>query len=146
MAKPISNDYPMIPSVHWIMVAVPLLPALLVSALVLSIFAVGFVSVVLAAACLLGPAVALVAYCTTTIRLFRNRLEFETGLIRRLNHDLPVARIESVGLEQSLLGRMLGYGVLTITAVGGSTSRTAPIYDPYEFRARIWAVMSLSID
>lgn len=146
MPKPISNDYPMIPTVHWIMVAGPLLPALLVCALVLGTFGLGLVSAVLVAACLLCPAAALAAYSTNAVRLFRNRLEFETGLIRTLTYCLPVARIESVGIEQSLLGKMLGYGVLTITAVGGTTSRTAPIYDVHEFRARIWAVMSLSID
>ena len=43
-------------------------------------------------------------------------------------------KVESVNVEQSILGRMLGYGSIIVIGTGGTTEVFGKIADPMEFR------------
>lgn len=55
---------------------------------------------------------------TTEIAITNRRFIYKTGWISRRVQDISLAKIEGSSLEQSVLGRLLGYGRLTIRGTG----------------------------
>jgi uncharacterized membrane protein YdbT with pleckstrin-like domain len=45
-------------------------------------------------------------------------------------------KIESVNVDQSIMGRLLGYGTVTIIGTGGSRETFEQIADPIQFRKK----------
>jgi uncharacterized membrane protein YdbT with pleckstrin-like domain len=59
------------------------------------------------------------------------------GILDRRSLETLLAKIEAIGVEQDLTGRMLGYGTVTITGTGGTQERLERIADPLEFRRQV---------
>lgn len=76
----------------------------------------------------------LVARWTSEFAVTNKRVVIKTGLIARDTLEMNLQKIESVGVDQSLLGRILGYGDLTIIGTGGTRERFPNIADPVRFR------------
>jgi uncharacterized membrane protein YdbT with pleckstrin-like domain len=66
--------------------------------------------------------VPLLRWRTTTYTLTNHRLITRSGIIHKIGHDVPVARITNVAYERSLTDRMFGCGSLVFT-----TSAEAPV-------------------
>ncbi|MFT4295432.1 MAG: PH domain-containing protein [Micropruina sp.] len=64
----------------------------------------------------------LLRWRTTTYTLTNHRLITRSGIITKVGHDVPVARITNVAYERSLTDRMFGCGSLVFT-----TSAEAPV-------------------
>jgi uncharacterized membrane protein YdbT with pleckstrin-like domain len=62
------------------------------------------------------------------------RVIIKLGLVSRRTFEMNLSKIESVNVDQSLLGRMLGYGTITIIGTGGTRETFADIAAPVEFR------------
>jgi uncharacterized membrane protein YdbT with pleckstrin-like domain len=62
------------------------------------------------------------------------RVIIKLGLVSRRTFEMNLSKIESVNVDQSLLGRMLGYGTITIIGTGGTKETFADIAAPVEFR------------
>ena len=54
-------------------------------------------------------------------RLYPDSLEIQSGLISRSVDNLQFFRVRDLGLRQSLLGRLLGVGDVTVTSTDQST-------------------------
>ena len=54
-------------------------------------------------------------------RLYQDSLEIQTGLVSRNVDNLQLFRVRDLGLRQSLIGRLLGVGDLTVTSTDQST-------------------------
>jgi hypothetical protein len=57
--------------------------------------------------------------------------------VERESDETLLSKIEAVAVDQSIMGRMLGYGTLTITGTGGTDEGFPRIADPLEFRRQI---------
>lgn len=55
------------------------------------------------------------------------------GIIRRRVGRILKTKIESVNLRQSVLGRILGYGDVTVAGTGGDVLRFRMVQDPIGF-------------
>jgi len=75
------------------------------------------------------------AYLTCEITLTNRRLVFRSGLLSRRSGELPLENIESVFISEPLFGRLLGYGTVTVTTVGGQTMPFQFIRTPRRFYA-----------
>lgn len=64
------------------------------------------------------------------------RIIVKTGLISRKTLEMNLNKIESVNVDQSILGRMLGYGSITIIGTGGTREEFPNITNPIEFRKK----------
>ncbi len=64
------------------------------------------------------------------------RVIIKTGLIARKTLEMNLNKIESVNVDQSILGRILGYGTVTIIGTGGTREAFEQIADPVEFRKK----------
>lgn len=62
------------------------------------------------------------------------RIIIKTGLLSRHTVELNVRQVESVNVQQSLVGRMLDYGSVTVVGSGGTREVLSYIAKPLEFR------------
>jgi uncharacterized membrane protein YdbT with pleckstrin-like domain len=70
----------------------------------------------------------------TEIAVTDRRVIYKTGLIRRHTTEINMDKIESVDVDQSVLGRMFGYGTVTIRGTGEAVEPLRDIADPIAFR------------
>lgn len=76
---------------------------------------------------------------STEIAVTDRRLIHKWGLIWRDSTEMHVDKIESVNVSQSIMGRMLGYGTVTIRGTGAAAEVLIGIREPLRFRSAITA-------
>ena len=82
-------------------------------------------------------AIAVVHVITTELALTNRRIIAKSGLIRRNTIELKVNRVESLGVDQGVLGRILNFGSIVVKGVGGSNAPIPYIARPMEFRQQV---------
>jgi uncharacterized membrane protein YdbT with pleckstrin-like domain len=65
------------------------------------------------------------------------RVLVKTGVVRRHTLELLLSKVETIGVEQGVLGRMLNYGTVTIVGTGGTKEPFKNIARPLEFRRQV---------
>jgi len=73
----------------------------------------------------------------TEITVTNRRVIYKKGLIRRQTNEMNMDKVESVKIEQSILGRMLDYGSVTILGTGEGFETLHTISSPIELRNSI---------
>ncbi len=71
---------------------------------------------------------------STELGVTSKRVISKTGLISRNSHELNHNKVESLHVDQSILGRILGYGTITVKGTGGGSAPIPNIDDPMKFR------------
>ena len=74
---------------------------------------------------------------TTEIAVTDRRVIFKRGLLSRHTAEMNVSKIETVDVEQSITGRVLGYGDVLIRGVGGTFEPLRRVANPLELRSAI---------
>jgi len=74
---------------------------------------------------------------STELVVTNQRIIFKRGVISRHTVEMNRSKIESVDVDQSLLGRMLDYGTVVVRGTGGSLEPLANIAAPLALRSRI---------
>lgn len=64
------------------------------------------------------------------------RVIVKTGLISRRTLEMNLSKIESVKVDQSIFGRLFGYGTITIIGTGGTRESFPNIAKPLLFRKK----------
>jgi uncharacterized membrane protein YdbT with pleckstrin-like domain len=105
-----------------------------VAALVLEIVAVAFGLLALISG--LG---ALIRRSTTELAVTDRRVIYKTGIFQRHSMEMNRSKVETVAVNQSILGRILGYGTVMVRGTGGSFEPIPFIGDPLAFRSHITA-------
>ena len=70
------------------------------------------------------------------------RVIVKTGIVQRRTTELFLAKIETVGVDQGLIGRMLDFGTIRISGTGGTTEPFHRIARPLEFRRQVQEQMA----
>ena len=70
------------------------------------------------------------------------RVVIKVGWIRRRTLETMLAKVEGIGVDQSLTGRLLGFGTIVVTGTGGTKEEFDRIADPLEFRRQVQAAIS----
>jgi uncharacterized membrane protein YdbT with pleckstrin-like domain len=76
---------------------------------------------------------------TTETDVTNLRVVHKTGFIKRRTFEMSLDKVESVDVNQSILGRVLNYGDVTILGVGEGKETIATIASPLDFRNYITA-------
>jgi uncharacterized membrane protein YdbT with pleckstrin-like domain len=76
---------------------------------------------------------------TTETDVTDRRVVHKTGFIKRRTFEMALDKIESVDVDQSILGRILNYGNVTIMGVGEGRETISNIDSPLAFRNSITA-------
>ena len=61
------------------------------------------------------------------------------GFIQRHTVETMLGKVESIGVEQSLVGRVLDYGTILVVGTGGTQDSFKNIANPLEFRRKVQA-------
>jgi uncharacterized membrane protein YdbT with pleckstrin-like domain len=73
----------------------------------------------------------------TEMAVTNRRVLIKTGLGSRRTLDLMLSRVESIGVEETFLGRMLGFGSVIVRGTGGTPESFVMISHPQEFRRSV---------
>jgi uncharacterized membrane protein YdbT with pleckstrin-like domain len=126
---------------HWTIFTVSIIVVLLGVALsiVLGIYEpeYWYLGLILAGVGLLlaiGPAI---NYTSTEYAVTNKRVLSKTGFIQRESDETLLSKVEAVSVDQGILGRMLGFGTVTITGSGGTEDSFSRIAQPLEFRRQV---------
>jgi uncharacterized membrane protein YdbT with pleckstrin-like domain len=131
--------------IHWI-IYVPAVAVLLVGLLAL-IAAIGNSNalgwtLVFVACLVVGSIWMFLAWFTqwtTEIDVTNRRIVYKRGFIWRHTVEMNMDKVESVDVDQSILGRMFDYGDVTIRGTGIGLEPISNIEAPLEFRNRVTA-------
>jgi len=76
---------------------------------------------------------------TTETDVTNLRVVHKTGFIQRRTFEMSLDKVESVDVNQSILGRIMNYGDVTILGVGEGKETISTIASPLAFRNSITA-------
>ena len=76
---------------------------------------------------------------TTETDVTNLRVVHKTGFIKRQTFEMSLDKVESVDVNQSILGRILNYGNVTVRGVGEGAETINMIASPLDFRSHITA-------
>jgi uncharacterized membrane protein YdbT with pleckstrin-like domain len=128
---------------HWILFARPALVTLvgLVLTVALGVVTqvawVWYLSLLVIVAGLIWSAIHAVELLTSEFAVTTTRLIFKVGLMARYTTELLLGKVESIGVQQKLLGRLLNFGDLVVTGTGGAREVFPRVRDPIGFRNHV---------
>lgn len=73
----------------------------------------------------------------TEIAVTNKRVLIKTGFFARTTIEIFLSKIESVVVDESFLGKTLGFGTVTVRGTGGTPERFDRIASPLEFRRQV---------
>ena len=82
----------------------------------------------------IGPAI---RYLSSEFAVTDKRVLGKVGFIERESAETLLSKIEAIAVDQGVIGRILGFGTVTITGTGGTQEPFPRISDPLEFRRQI---------
>ncbi|MBV8836351.1 MAG: PH domain-containing protein [Alphaproteobacteria bacterium] len=93
---------------------------------------------------LLVPGIAWAAWAwflrwTTEIAVTDKRIIFKSGFIQRHTVEMHMDKVESVDVDQSILGRIFNYGDITVRGTGATLEPFRSIGAPLDFRNHVSA-------
>jgi len=74
---------------------------------------------------------------TTELAVTDQRIVYKAGIISRHTLEMNRSKVESVDVDQSILGRIFSYGTVVLRGTGGSLEPMENIEHPLTFRSRI---------
>jgi uncharacterized membrane protein YdbT with pleckstrin-like domain len=77
---------------------------------------------------------AYVKYKTTELAITTKRVIVKFGFIRRRTVEININKVESIQVDQEMLGRMFNFGTLIISGAGNPQAPIPGISEPMEFR------------
>jgi hypothetical protein len=73
----------------------------------------------------------------TEMAVTNRRVLIKTGMGSRRTLDMMLSRVESIGVEETMWGRMVGYGSVIVRGTGGTPEPFVKIAHPQEFRRQV---------
>ncbi len=73
----------------------------------------------------------------TEMAVTNKRIIIKVGFLTKRTIELFLSKVESVGVEQTLFGRMMGYGSITVRGTGGTNEPFIHVANPLEFRRQV---------
>jgi membrane protein YdbS with pleckstrin-like domain len=77
---------------------------------------------------------AFIRRASTELAVTDQRVIYKTGLLARHTLEMNRAKVESVTVDQTVSGRLSGYGTVTVRGVGSAFEPIRNISDPLAFR------------
>ena len=74
------------------------------------------------------------------------RVMMKVGVFRTRSVELLLGKIEAITVNQSLVGRIFGYGDIVVTGSGGTKEMFSHIQGPLEFRRAVQSVTDNQIN
>jgi uncharacterized membrane protein YdbT with pleckstrin-like domain len=78
-------------------------------------------------------------YATSEFAITNKRVVIKVGFINRKTLEMVLTKVETIRVDQSILGRVLNFGTIVVTGTGGTNEPFASIANPLEFRRQVQA-------
>ncbi|HEY7569328.1 MAG TPA: PH domain-containing protein [Gemmatimonadaceae bacterium] len=86
--------------------------------------------------------ITLVRYRSSEFAVTDKRVIIKVGFIKRRTLETMLGKVEGIGVEQGILGRLFGFGTITVTGTGGTKEPFPNIARPLEFRRQVQGQVS----
>jgi len=73
----------------------------------------------------------------TEMAVTDKRVIVKVGVATRRTVELLLSKVESIGVEESMMGRILGYGTVVVRGTGGTPEPFDRVAHPIEFRKQV---------
>jgi uncharacterized membrane protein YdbT with pleckstrin-like domain len=73
----------------------------------------------------------------TEMAVTNKRIIIKVGFFTKRTIELFLSKVESIDVGQTLGGRIMGYGSITVRGIGGTYEPFSPIANPLEFRRQV---------
>ena len=103
---------------HWMMY---------VPHVILMVILVGFITIL----------IPLIRQWTTEIVATNRRVIGKEGLISRRTVEMNLTKVETIGVDQGILGRIFNFGTIAVVGTGGTKETFRWIESPLEFRKAV---------
>lgn len=127
---------------HWVIFFGPLVGLGIAGAIYYYIPLLQQVSLFLGAFAILWILMTWVTYYFSSITIKSKQVILRTGIIVRQTVDIPLSKIETIDIRQSILGSILSYGTLIITGTGGTRHLINYLHRPLTCRRYIEQLMN----
>ncbi len=127
---------------HWVIFFWPVIALCLTFVLQAYLPQLGDMCLFLMGFALLWIAMTWVTYYFSSITIKKKQVILRTGIIVRQTVDIPLSKIETIDIRQSILGSLFKYGALVITGTGGTKHLINYIHRPLTCRRYIEQLMN----
>jgi len=76
----------------------------------------------------------IIQFNTSEFCITNRRIVVKLGFIRLKITEMSLSKVESIEVDQNLLGRLLGYGTLSFHGTGGTVEKFFYVKQPLEFK------------
>lgn len=76
----------------------------------------------------------IIQFNTSEFCITNRRIVVKLGWIRLKITEMNLSKVESIEVDQNLLGRLLGYGILSFHGTGGTVEKFFYVKQPLEFK------------
>ncbi|HWY61672.1 MAG TPA: PH domain-containing protein [Rhizomicrobium sp.] len=83
---------------------------------------------------LVGLLAAWIRQISSEFAVTDRRVIIKTGFVSRRTIELNMSKVESIQVDQNIVGRLLNYGTITVIGTGGTKEPFQMIDDPLAFR------------
>ena len=73
-------------------------------------------------------------YRSTELAVTNKRIITKAGFIQRNTTEMFLEKVESIQVDQGIMGRMFDFGSITVSGTGGDKSPVRNVSQPLEFR------------
>jgi len=136
---------------HWIVMFWPFIGGLILAFFGFALFAGGLLAtrkgasyqgaIVEGSIALAGAAVliggGIIRRTATEVAVSNRRVLIKRGFFSRKSIEVLLPKVESIGVDESLFGRMLGYGTVIVRGTGGTFETFDKIAHPNELRRQV---------
>lgn len=141
---------------HWVVMFWPVIGGAVLGFVGFAFFAGGWMAtrnggryegaMVWGALALLGAAAliasGIIRRLVTEVAVSNRRVLIKTGLLSRRSIEVLLPKVESIGVDESFVGRMLGYGSVIVRGTGGTFETFDKIAHPNDLRRQVHGQLS----
>jgi uncharacterized membrane protein YdbT with pleckstrin-like domain len=78
-------------------------------------------------------------YASSEFAVTSKRVVIKVGFINRKTLEMVLTKVETIRVDQSILGRVFNYGTIVVIGTGGTNEPFRSIAHPLEFRRQVQA-------
>jgi uncharacterized membrane protein YdbT with pleckstrin-like domain len=126
---------------HWVLFVWPILFFIFSACLGVSFPSLHQVSIFFMILGVFWSGLVWLTYRFSSLTIKKKQVILRTGILVRQTIDVPLSKIESIDIRQSIIGSLFKYGSLVITGTGGTRQSIAYVARPLTCRRHIEQLM-----
>ena len=79
---------------------------------------------------------------STELAVTNKKVVAKTGFIKRTSFELVLKKVEAMSVDQSVLGRIFGFGTICISGTGGNVVNIPFIKSPVRFKQEVSSLLA----